>query len=124
MEYSLRKSINLENEVSTSFDFIMYYMKLWKMTTQEHFQSKREPLSENLYDWLSEIEGLAYDLTKSLLIDVRSLKFAQSISVCSLITVSIFLNSKLTLASKDSLTIDQLMQANQCWDNILKKLFG
>ena len=57
----------------------------------------KEPISNNLHEWISAIEGLAYDLTKSLLIDVGSLKFSLAISVASLITVSILIHQQVVL---------------------------
>ena len=42
-----------------------------------------------MYDFFGAIEALAYDLSKSMLIDAHSLSFKASISVCALISVSI-----------------------------------
>lgn len=116
--------------MSTLFDFLMFYIKLWKIETQSCLTSKNNkeqlPL-ENLYNWICEIEGLAYDLSKSLLIDLRCLRFPASLSVCSLITVAILVHQKVALAPNgalDAKTIKQLKMANQCWDGILKQFFG
>ena len=90
-EYKLRNSIGHENECSTLFDFVMYYIRLLKLECQNQIQ---EPVLDSLYEWISVIEGLAYDFSKSLLIDVHSLQFNLSITVASLITVSILIHQK------------------------------
>jgi hypothetical protein len=33
-EMRIRNAINHENEVSTLFDFLLYYVKIWKLKTQ------------------------------------------------------------------------------------------
>lgn len=70
-EYNLRLAIGHENECSTLFDFVMFYIRLLKLECQNSmFQ---ENILSSTHEWISTIEGLAYDLTKSLLIDVGSL---------------------------------------------------
>jgi hypothetical protein len=107
----------------------MFYTRLWKKETQKCItgkNSKERPL-ENLYNWMCEIEGMAYDFSKSLLIDLRCLQFPASLSVCSLITVAILVHQKVVLAQNeapDARSIKQLKLANQCWDAILKQFFG
>lgn len=70
-EYNLRLAIGHENECSTLFDFVMFYIRLLKLECQNSMF--HENILCSTHDWISTIEGLAYDLTKSLLIDVGSL---------------------------------------------------
>jgi len=37
-EMRIRNAINHENEVSTLFDFLLYYVKIWKLKTQHFIQ--------------------------------------------------------------------------------------
>ena len=90
IEYILRQKCDLELESATLFDFVMYYIKLWKFELQDNFIKK--PLRKDLYYWICTIETMAYDISKSLLIDVECQKYSPSIIVCSLITVSILVH--------------------------------
>jgi len=94
-EYKLRLAIGHENECSSLFDFVMFYIRLLKLECQNQI---KKPVLKDLYEWISVIEGLAYDLTKSLLIDIKSLQFSLSISVASLITVSILIHQNVVLS--------------------------
>ena len=40
-ELDIRQATNYENEVSTLFDFVMLYMKIWKMGCQYKISEKR-----------------------------------------------------------------------------------
>ena len=86
----MRNTCDLDLESATLIDFVTYYIKLWKFELQDNFIKK--PLFIDLYNWLNTIETMACDISKSLLIDVESLKYAPSIAVCSLITVSILVH--------------------------------
>ena len=70
IEFIIQKVHGHEIEVTTLFDFIMYYVKLWKLEIQKTIRSF---CLEDLYDWVSTIEGIAYDLSKSVLIDLECL---------------------------------------------------
>ena len=88
-EMRIRNSVNHENEVSTMFDFLLYYMKIWKQKTQEVLKRDYCSIFPFIYDFICDVEATAYDLTKSLLIDAESHEFNNSISVISIISVSI-----------------------------------
>lgn len=88
-EMRIRKAINHENEASTLFDFLLYYIKIWKLKTQYFIQTIGGPLYCFVYDFICDVEANAYDLTKSLLIDAENHEFNNSIIVISIISVSI-----------------------------------
>ena len=127
----MRTAIKYETEVSTLFDFVMYYIKIWKISCQDRFREASQPYLDDVYNFFGEIEALAYDLSKSVLIDAHSLQFKGSIIVCSLISVSIELyirvklsNEALENSPREPAVLSQLRAANECWDCIVKKLFG
>ena len=125
-ELDLRLATNYENEVSTLFDFVMLYMKIWKMGCQSKLASHKQ-WHLATYKFICEIESAAYDFTKSIMADAESLKFKPSIIVACVIstTVEIFLNLKLQQKSPEGLpAISQLKLCNAVWDSIVKKLFG
>lgn len=66
-------SIGYENEVPSLFEFIMFYIKLWKTESDSFFKHNQVDISEVVYSFLNEVEALVYDLTKSVLIDADSL---------------------------------------------------
>jgi hypothetical protein len=69
----MRTAIKYETEVSTLFDFVMYYIKIWKISCQDRFREASQPYLDDVYNFFGEIEALAYDLSKSVLIDAHSL---------------------------------------------------
>lgn len=90
-EFDIRKSVGYENESATMFDFVLLYMKIWKICCQNKVGSKNKWLMST-YQFMCEIEQQAYDLTKSVLIDCECSKFRPSLIVVSLITAAIELN--------------------------------
>ena len=74
-EIEMRTAIKYETEVSTLFDFVMYYIKIWKISCQDRFREASQPYLDDVYNFFGEIEALAYDLSKSVLIDAHSLQF-------------------------------------------------
>jgi len=38
MEKNIRNACQEENESATIFDFLLWYIKVWKLTCQEHFE--------------------------------------------------------------------------------------
>jgi hypothetical protein len=99
-EHAIRRSINYENEVATMFEFIMFYIKIWKVACQDKLMLTNGYHLEQVYVFLSEIEAATYDFTKSVLIDCDSMRFKPSVIVCGLICLTIKLNYLLNF-SKD-----------------------
>ena len=64
--------IGYQNDVSTLFDFVIVYMKIWKLACVNSIGGKSK-YYESTYKFLCEVESLAYDFTKSVLIDAESL---------------------------------------------------
>ena len=87
-EKEIRKSCKYENEVPTMFDFIMIFLKMWKLGCQEAIKNKSQ-LYIGTYNFLCSVEAVCYDYTKSVLIDGNLLKHSPSIIVASLVSGSI-----------------------------------
>lgn len=134
-ENHIRKASNYENEVTTMFDYIMLYMKIWKVACQTKIGAKHHHYVST-YKFICEVESTAYDFTKSLLIDAESLKHKSSIMVAAIVSVSIeiIFQSKIDERKKD-IYVDQagqkvlpilthMEQCNKVWDSILKRMFG
>lgn len=122
-EMRIRNSVNHENEVSTMFDFLLYYMKIWKQKTQEVLKRDYCSIFPFIYDFICDVEATAYDLTKSLLIDAESHEFNNSITVISIISVSIdlflmmeFTKSKLLHSPLLPDTLDALKISVIAWN--------
>jgi hypothetical protein len=101
-EHAMRRAINYENEVATMFEFIMFYIKIWKVSCQDKLKLPNGLHLEGVYVFLSEIEAATYDFTKSILIDADSMRFKPSLLVCGLISVTTKLNLLLNF-SRDRL---------------------
>ena len=56
------------------FDFVMLYMKIWKLGCQHKIAAKNQWFMST-YKFVCEVESAAYDFTKSLLIDAESMNF-------------------------------------------------
>lgn len=77
-ELEIRKAVNYENEVTSLFDYVMYYIKLWKMICQLKISDKNH-WYVSTYKFICEVEQGAYDFTKSLLIDAKTTKYNASV---------------------------------------------
>lgn len=76
------------NEVSTHFDFVMYYLKTWKLACQNKIAEKKQ-WYYSTYKFLCDVEMAVYDYIKSLLIDAESLKYPPSVCVAAIVSASI-----------------------------------
>ena len=83
-EIQIRKATNYENEVATLFEFLMYFIKVWKVACQTQLGK----CFEQIYSFMSDIEALVYDFIKSILIDAEALKFKPSLIVVACISAS------------------------------------
>ena len=127
----IRNSINHENEVSTMFDFLLYYIKVWKLKTQEALKRNNASFFSFTYDFICDIEATAYDFTKSLLIDADIHEFNNSITVLSIISISIdiflmteFTKSKIINSPLFPEIIDSLKLSLTAWNHIVEIFFG
>lgn len=98
-EIEMRRAIEYQTEVTTLFDYVMYFIKIWKINCQDRLQEQGQPFYEDMYDFFGSIEALAYDFSKSLLIDAHCLSYKASISICALISVSIELYLRIKMSS-------------------------
>ena len=101
-EFQLRKTVDYQNEVATLFDFIMFYSKMWKIKCEDSIRLIKEPLCEDVYNFLTEAESIVYDYSKSVLIDAQLMKYLPSIVVCALITASLEVLIKVNFAEDQS----------------------
>ena len=100
-ERDIRKAAVYENEVPSLFDFVMLYMKLFKMGCQLKISDKKQ-WYWSTYHLLCEVEQVAYDFVKSVLIDAESLKYKPSILVAAVISVSLEILFKTKLQEKQA----------------------
>jgi hypothetical protein len=70
------------------FDFVLLFIKTWKLGCMSKIGCKSE-YNSSTYKFLCDVESLAYDLTKSVLIDAESMQYSSSMIVASLISISI-----------------------------------
>ena len=87
-ELDIRKASTYENEVSSLFDYVMLYIKIWKMSCQLKMAEKKNWLIST-YRFLCDIETEVYDISKSVLIDAESMKFKPSIIIAAVVTATI-----------------------------------
>ena len=88
-EHMLRTSLGYVNESATMFEFLMLYIKIWKIACHEKVLEKFGATYEEVYEYLSDIESTVYDILKSVLIDTSTLRYKGSLIVAALFTVSI-----------------------------------
>ena len=100
-ELDIRQATHYENEVSTLFDFVMLYMKIWKMGCQYKISDRRQWYLST-YKFICETEQAAYDFTKSVLIDSESTKFKASIVVAAIISTTIEIQLKLRMQGQQN----------------------
>jgi hypothetical protein len=101
-------------EVSTLFNFVMVYVKLWKISCQNLVKKTHR----TTYWFLCEVESAAYDFTKSVLIDAHCMKFKPSIIVAGIISSSIEIALRLRKGQADpqAPTLAQIELCNKAWD--------
>jgi hypothetical protein len=123
-----------ENEVTTLFDYVMIYLKVWKLACQnkikdvDHHGVGEAQWYTSTYNFLCLVESLCYDYTKAVLVDCESLKFSSSMIVAALVSASIEVIFNQVAAGteklKDKPILDQLRTCNAVWDSITKRIFG
>lgn len=136
-ELDIRKAVNYENEVSTHFEFVLLYIKIWKMGCQRLIKNKDE-MFISTYKFMCEVESAAYDFTKSLIIDAEILKYKSSLVVAAIISVTLEIYFKLKIkergnpqswemradSSRDLPILPHLKKCNRVWDAIVRRAFG
>jgi len=132
-ENAIRKSIEYENEVATLFEFVMYYIKIWKIACQDCLAKDGQKIYDIVYHFVSEIESAIYDYTKSVLIDAESSQYRSSIVVCALLSITIDIYLKLeysirAISRKEKLKHPRIFQHIQVcckiWDQLVTRIFG
>lgn len=129
-EHQIRTSLGYINESATMFEFLLFYMKIWKIACHERLQSSFQRSYEFIYDFTGDVESLAYDLTKSVLIDAASLKYKGSLIVAALVNIGIDLQLRISFTQRLSqqplvpVLIDQIKICCDEWDRVLVRFFG
>ena len=98
-EREIRHAVNFENEVSTHFEFVLLYIKIWKMGCQKHIKNKNE-MFMSTYKFMCEVESAAYDFTKSLITDPEILTYKPSLVVAAIISVTLEIYLKLKIRDR------------------------
>lgn len=132
-EHDIRFAVNYENESATMMDFLNYYNKLWKSVAEEEFLKLKSGINSVYFnevnDFFDHVEKLAYDFSKSVLIDCELFCYKPSVLVCALMTASLEIALKEKLLDFASGKLQQviLMEIKLCnriWDQIVKFIFG
>lgn len=130
-EHLIRTSLGYINESATMFEFLLLYMKIWKIACHERYTSMFQRSYEFIYDFMGDVESLVYDLTKSILVDAASLKYKGSLIVAALVNVGIdlhlrigFTQQRLVQRPLFPVLIDQIKICCDEWDHVLVRLFG
>lgn len=129
-EKELRDKTEFENEVSTYFDFLLFYIKVWKVTCNEKFAEKGLQCSDDVYDFLCDVESMVYDYSKSITTDVGLSQFSPSLVIASAISASLEVHcySKFKRGSiKKGFNPELIKQILLCvreWQRILATFFG
>ena len=79
-EADLRKSIGYENEAPTILDFIMLLLRLLKLQVQTQMDATDMTIA-----YIFDVQTIAYDLCKSLVLDANMLKYRPSVLATCLI---------------------------------------
>lgn len=93
----IRTSLKYINESATIFEFLMVYVKIWKIACYDRIMEKYAVTYEVIYTFMCDIESMVYDLAKSVLIDASMFKYKGSLIIAGLVTVSLDLFCRLTL---------------------------
>lgn len=124
-EKDIRKSCLYVNEVPTMFDFIMIFLKMWKLGCQAAIKNESE-FYLGTYNFLCSVEAVCYDYTKSVLIDGNLLKYSPSILVSSLVSgsIEVVLRNILNQQVNHKLYHQSIQTCNDVWDKIVSEVFG
>jgi len=135
-EIEIRTAIKYENESATLFDFVMYYIKVWKLMCEKEFAKLKPtcavPCFDQIYSFFGDIEAIAYDFTKSVIIDCDSLQYRASIIVCALISATIEIYMRIhmsreqlqTEGKKLAVILVEYKVCNHVWESFVKLMFG
>lgn len=96
----IRTSLDYVNESATMFEFLIFFIKIWKIACHEKIIEQHKETYDLIYDFLYDIESLVYDLSKSVLIDASTLKYKGSLIIPSLITIALDLFIRMKLPYK------------------------
>ena len=81
-EEAIRRATNYENEAPTVLDFLMFYLRSTKLAIQKQVDCGAE-----LQNFLQSVQTIAYDLTKSVIIDASLNKYKPSVIALSLVAL-------------------------------------
>ena len=134
MEKDIRHACGYENEVSTLFDFVLLYIKIWKLKCQASYQDGGHRVYSSTYRFICDIEQFTYDFTKALLVDAECLQYRPSVLVAALISVSIEIQLNIWFDREqehlwvkekcDMPVLEELTRCNKVWDDFVADFFG
>ena len=81
-EAEIRRATYYENEAPTTLDFLMFYLRFLKRRVQVSMEYRPE-----IDVFLQDLQTIAYDLSKSLMIDASLLKYKPSILSITLVNL-------------------------------------
>ena len=98
-------------------DLLNYYNKLWKSVVEEEFKKLKCGINsvyfKDIHDFLDETEHIAYDFSKSVLIDSEILCYKPSVLACALMTATLEIMAKQSLLDIHSGKIHQVILFEQ-----------
>ena len=110
-ESCLRQAAEYENEVTTLFDMLMWYMKALKNKCNAEFinikKTDQGHCLDHTYQFFNVVEQISYDFAKGLVIDTENLSFKPSIIMAGVISVAIELYLKVDLFTKKNINTEK-----------------
>jgi hypothetical protein len=86
---------------------------------------------EDIYNFFGDIEAIAYDFTKSLLIDCETMRYLPSLVVCAVISTTIEIYQRVHLTEKAlasnpraRIVLYEMWLCNKVWDSLVQEFFG
>jgi len=132
-EQELRGATGYENEVATTFDFLIWYMKAWRLKSMWEFEKIKVGLDyvcyDEIFNFFTTFEQIGYDFSKAMLLDAEILEFKPSIMMAGVISVAIELYLKTKVfgtgeKKMSSVILNEMLICNMVWEQLIEYLFG
>ena len=81
-EQAIRAGCEYENEAPCTLDFILLYMRLTRLQIQDHMQ-----YSDQVGEFLLDVQTIAYDICKSVTLDASMLKYKPSVLAACMVFI-------------------------------------
>lgn len=95
-EAQIQRLTQFENESPSILDFLMFYLRLIKHKLQTTINS-----TEQTSDFLIDVQTIAYDFCKSIIIDASMLKYRPSVLAAVTVYLGFLMNFDINLGKKN-----------------------